>query len=291
MHSPQGRPPLLLVILGVAISALAFYWSTGLGVIWPLAWIAPIPILLLAFQASWRVSALGAFLTSFLGCLTLIRGYGPGAAIVFGVPPAMAFAAAALAARSAARRMTWPAVFAFPAALTLYEFLYPRISPNGTFWSLGYSQTDFLPLLQLVSLTGLWGVVFVLTLVPSAVAVAWHRRSVSPLIPALTIVLAALGYGTLRLRDAPESAGVRVGLAATDHGVPDAAITIDPAMALATAIAYADRVAHLAGKGAEIVVLPEKLVGVTPEGAERADDSVQQCGSFSPRHGHRRTQP
>ena len=259
----------MLGILGVAISAAAFYWSTGPGVVWPLAWIAPIPVLLLAFRHSRRVTALLAFSAFFLGSLTLVHLYGPGAALIFGAPPAIAFALAVLAARSAARRMTWPAIFAFPAALTSYEFLYSQISPNGTFWSLGYSQTDFLPLLQLVSLTGLWGVVFILTLVPSAAAVAWHRRSVWPLVPALAIVVAALAYGTVRLRASPESASVRVGLAATDHGLPDASITTDPSMAVATARAYADRVAHLAGQGAEIVVLPEKLVGISPEGVER----------------------
>ena len=61
----------------------------------------------------------------------------------------MAFAAATLAARAASRRMAaWLAVFAFPTVLTSYEFLFSLISPNGTFWSLGYSQTDFLPFEQ-----------------------------------------------------------------------------------------------------------------------------------------------
>jgi apolipoprotein N-acyltransferase len=262
------RPPLLHGMLAVVVSALALYLSTGLGVLWPLAWLAPVPVLIVAFEHSWRVAALVVFTAFFLGSLTIVTAYGPLAALLV-VPSAMASAAGALATRWAARRMTASlAVFVFPAVVTTYEFVFALVSPHGTAWSLGYSQTDFLPLLQLVSLTGLWGVVFVLTLVPAAVALAWHRRSVAPLIPALSILVVTLGYGALRLRNVPEPASVRVGLAATDQGLPGAAITTDPAVAVAVAKAYADRIAHLARQGAEIVVLPEKLVGASPEGAK-----------------------
>ena len=42
----------LVVVAGVAISAFAFDISTGFGTFWPAAWIAPIPVLLLAFRSS-----------------------------------------------------------------------------------------------------------------------------------------------------------------------------------------------------------------------------------------------
>ncbi len=221
MQAPSQPTRALLSILIVAVSAIAFLVSTGVGVVWPLAWLAPIPVLVLSVHRSWRAAAIVAFTASLLGDLTLARTYGPGAVLIFGIPPAMAFAAATLAARAAARRMAaWLAVFAFPTVLTSYEFLFSLISPNGTFWSLGYSQTDFLPLLQVVSLTGLWGVVFVLTLLPSAAALALYRRSMSTLMPALAILLLVLGYGTWRLLRAPGPSIVRAGLAATDRGLP-----------------------------------------------------------------------
>jgi apolipoprotein N-acyltransferase len=272
-----------LSILVVAVSAIAFLVSTGVGVVWPLAWLAPIPALVLSVHRSWRAAAIVAFTASLLGDLTLARTYGPGAVLIFGILPAMAFAAATLAARAAARRMAaWLAVFAFPTVLTSYEFLFSLISPNGTFWSLGYSQTDFLPLLQVVSLTGLWGVVFVLTLVPSAAALVLYRRSMSPLISALAILLLVLGYGTWRLLHAPEPPIVRAGLAATDRGLPEASITTDPAMAISVAAAYADRVAYLAARGAQIIVFPEKMVGVTSDSA----DAVVKVLSDAARAAH-----
>ena len=80
-------------------------------------------------------------------------------------------------------------------------------------------------------------------------------------------MLVVLGYGAWRLRDTSGPPGVRVGLAATDRGLPEAAITTDASTALGAARAYAERIARLSAEGAEIVVLPEKMVGVTPESA------------------------
>jgi hypothetical protein len=48
-------------LLAVALSACAYYVSIGLGEFWPAAWIAPIPVLLVAFRSSWRTAALAAF--------------------------------------------------------------------------------------------------------------------------------------------------------------------------------------------------------------------------------------
>jgi apolipoprotein N-acyltransferase len=260
----RRRSRLALGILATVISAAAFYLSTGLGTFWPLAWLAPLPVLITSSERSWPGATSIAFMAFFLGSIN--TPYGLPGWILFGFPPAVAFAVATLAFGVAARRRAaWLAIFVFPAVLTAYEFVFALISPNGTLWSLAYSQTDFLPLLQVVSLTGLWGVVFVVSLVPSAAAMAWQRRSVSLVVPPLVITLAVIGYGSVRLRDSSASAGVRVGLAATDRGLPQAAITTDTTIALGTAKAYAIRIAHLAAEGAEIVVLPEKMVGITPE--------------------------
>jgi hypothetical protein len=74
-----------LSILVVAVSAMAFLVSTGVGVVWPLAWLAPIPVLVLSVHRSWRAAAVVAFTASLLGDLTLARTYGPGAVLIFGV--------------------------------------------------------------------------------------------------------------------------------------------------------------------------------------------------------------
>ncbi|MGA3041280.1 MAG: nitrilase-related carbon-nitrogen hydrolase [Bryobacteraceae bacterium] len=267
-------------LIAVALSACAYYLSIGLGEFWPAAWVAPIPILFVAFHAPWRTAAVAAFAAYFLGSLNLFTYL----AMVIPIPlaiaalavPALIYAGAALVARYAVRRLPpWAATFAFPAAWTSYEFLFSRVSPHGTAMSLAYSQTDVLPLLQIVSITGLWGLTFIVTLVPSAIAVAWSRRSVAALGPALVVICVVLGCGIVRLQTAPQQPDVRVGLAATDRGVEAAFETSNPAEALSVAYAYASRISRLAAEGAQVVALPEKLVGVMPADA----DAIQQIFS------------
>jgi apolipoprotein N-acyltransferase len=268
--------------VAVAASAAAFYASTGLGELWPLAWVAPIPVLLLAFTTTYRVAAVAAFGAYLVGSLTLFPYLYPlmadeRASLAAGVlktlaavcliagPHALGFTLSTLAARYAVDRTSpWLAVFVFPAAWTSSELLNALTSPNGTLWSLAYSQVDVLPLVQLASLTGLWGIAFVLTLIPAAISIAVYRRAPSALVPAAAILVVVVGYGAWRLSASPDPIRVRVGVTAADRGLPEAAITQDPAVALAAARAYAGRVTHLAAAGAELVVLPEKFVSVTP---------------------------
>jgi apolipoprotein N-acyltransferase len=269
--APPSRraAPWLYCAASVAASAFCLYFSTGLGTFWPLAWIAPAPVLIFAARSSARAAALAAFAAYFLGSLNLVRYLfevmPPALAVAVLLLPALAFAVAVLAARLAARRL--PPVFAcflFPSAWAAYEFLLSLVSEHGTAGSLAYSQADFLPVVQLASLTGIWGITFLLTLVPSAIAVAWTFRTYRPLVPALALSAAALGYGAFRLGRAPAQPAVTVGLAATDRGIAAAFATRDASHGMDVARGYAGRVARLGARGAQVVVLPEKLVGVTP---------------------------
>ena len=252
----------MIPALAIAASGVAFFLSSGLGVLWPLAWLAPIPVLLVAFKRSRRTAALIAFFSYFLGSFTILGLFRVGGLIIFAAPPTIAFTLAVLATKSAISRLpAWAAALVFPAVFTAYEFLYSSISPNGTYWSLGYSQTDFLSLLQIVSITGLWGVIFLLTLVPSAVAVSWHRRTPSPLVPAFLLLLCAVGYGTVRLSGSRGEGGGVVGVTALDSAGGSASDL---------ARAYSDRIRKLAAEGAEIVVVPEKLVEARPPDEDAA---------------------
>ena len=170
---------------------------------------------------------------------------------------------------------------AFPTAWTAYEFLVSLASPHGTASSLAYSQTDFLLLLQVVSISGIWGVTFLLTLVPSALAVAWARRSPLALAAPVALLLLVLGYGAVRLRHGAGEPAVPVGLAATDEGIGKAFATGDAAEALSVTRAYAGRVARLAARGSQVVILPEKFVGVTPADSAQVRAVLAQAARAS----------
>jgi apolipoprotein N-acyltransferase len=250
------------------LSAAAFSVSTGLGEIWQLTWLAPVPILLLACRSSWGRAALWALAAWFVGSLRMFQYLAqvmPVAVVILILLLASGlFALTVLASRTAVLRLRpWMGALGFPLASTASEFLVSRVSPHGTANSLAYSQVDFLPVLQLASLCGIWGITFLLTYVPSAIATAWHRRAPSVLAPAAVLVGAAITFGMVRL-SAPQGATMRVGLAATDQGDPGVFETTDREAALGFAAGYAQRVARLASLGADVVVLPEKFVGVAP---------------------------
>ena len=276
--SPSLRWP-ALALAALVTGALGFA-STGLDGWWPLVWLAPLPVLALAFRASARQAAAMAFAAWALNGLNLftfmLRLTPPPIAVAVVLVPALAFALCVLAARRAVRRLPpGAAVFAFPLAWTAIEFLLSLPSPHGTSGSLAYTQSDVLPLIQIASVTGLPGITFLLTLAPSALAVAWQeradrRRAVQALAGPFAILVLALSWGGLRLAQPAGHPPVRVGLAATDATVASFH-TEDPAEALPVVRAYARRVADLAHQGAVVVVLPEKFVGVTPAYEEEVD--------------------
>ena len=48
-------------------------------------------------------------------------------------------------------------------------------SPHGTFPNLGYTQMDFLPVLQVTSVAGIWGITFCLFLLPATIAAVLNQ--------------------------------------------------------------------------------------------------------------------
>jgi apolipoprotein N-acyltransferase len=258
----------VLAILGaVALSAAAYFLSIGLGSFWPALWIAPIPLLVVSVHRRARTAALAAFAAYFAGSLNLLallpRVMPLPIVILMLVILSLIAVVAVLSARLAIQGLpAWIAPFAFPATWTAAEFVLSRLSPHGTALSLAYTQTDVLPLLQIASITGLWGITFVVTLAPSAIATAWIRRRPAALVPAAIVFALAFAFGVVRLRQ-PAAPPVRVGLAATDAGIAAAFATWDPVRATRVAHEYADRIAQLGARAARVIVLPEKFVGVT----------------------------
>jgi hypothetical protein len=98
-----------------ALSAMGFYFSLGLGDQWWLAWIAPIPILWLAFGdgKAWRIFV-AAWAAMALGGSSILRAYAgllPIPVLVLAIgAPSLLFAVSVIGARWAphAERPLWP---------------------------------------------------------------------------------------------------------------------------------------------------------------------------------------
>src|SRR5579871_2063502 len=254
----------------IAFMAICTWFGTGLHPLWPLMWFAPVLLLLFSVDARWWIAALAAAAGMVLGVMNLLGlFYG---ALQAPIPiliqiyftEGLMFALAVLLFRALMRRKAyWSALLAFPAFWTSFEYLLNLTSIHGTAGSLAYSQLGFLPFLQLASITGPWGMTFLLWSFPAALAIGIHlsetERGKAVQITGVTaaVIALVLVLGTVRLFINPE-------------GVPEPGT---PTIKLLSG--YAKAVEALAQQGAEAIVMPEKTsVFLDPE-TQQLDTQMQ----------------
>lgn len=111
----------------------------------------------------------------------------------------------------AARLGKFSGTLVFPCTLVGTQFIYSH-GPQGSWGTLAYTQAGNLPLLQLLSLTGIWGVTFLIGWFAAVVNQALdHPRNLRPLATFAVVYLAVLLGGGARLAFFPPSSpSVRV---------------------------------------------------------------------------------
>lgn len=286
MASRLDRKGLAAGLAAVALSALSWWFGSGLAPQWWLTWLAPLPVLLLAPRVRRRWAALAAFAAYALGGLnqwSYLHAY-------IGLPlstivPAMAGPGITLTLcvllfrRLLVRGRPVVAALAVPALWVTIEYINTQLSPHGTFGSIAYTQMDALAILQLAAFTGLWGISFALLLVPAVLAVlaapqvsARGRRAVA----AVGVVLlgSALGFGVWRLQ-APAASTVRVGLVSLEKPIRPA---LRDAAGQALQACYVEAIDRLAAAGAQIVVLPETVLATGDATLPTFADAAQRHG-------------
>ena len=263
--------------LAAAVTGAALNSVQGLHPWWPIAWLAPIPLLIAVLSASSRKEIFGiVLLASLLGqCSTaayyiaaasagnLPAGVTALIAAFFTLPRVIPLLALVVIWRLiVGDAVRWYSTLLFSIAAAAMDVFFSGISSNGTFASWANSQVDALAVIQAAALGGTPAIVFLITLPASAIAIAVVRRGNldMPLmaygLPAL-ILSAVLSFGVQRVREPYNPARLRVGLVAVDRAdmqPSDAGGADDP-----TLTAYLDAAAGLAAKGAQLVVLPEKI--------------------------------
>jgi apolipoprotein N-acyltransferase len=279
------RHHLVLATVAVLSTAILLLLGNGMNPLWPFMWVAPLPVLLLAAEVkSWRVVAVAAALSMLLGSLTMLYYlhfvlHGP--LIAWLIPFSIAsllFAAGVLLFRALLRRgAVVIAAIALPALWTVCEYLSSFAPASGTAGSLAYTQLRFLPFLQLASLTGPWGMTFLLLLFPSAIAADLHLRRSKLEQPArvmgsiLALLAGVLLFGIVRLATPASRETIKVGLLATDK-VQIAEPGVDTQDLLQS---YGEHAERLARQGARIVVMPEKTGVLLDRDAKTADPILQ----------------
>jgi apolipoprotein N-acyltransferase len=279
-------------VVGVILAAAMTALGQGLYPVWLLAWLAPLPLLILALRRRWVHAGLAALVAVSLGRVPfaafLVRALEmpPAIAAVIVVVPAVVIAASVLLVRALALRgAPWAGVLAFPAATVAAEYI-SSTGPDGTAGVLAYSQMECLPVLQFASVAGVWGISFLLGFAAAGLAVGLHRRDGRMVVVVAAAVLAVFAWGGWREATSVsrEGATIRVGQAATaeSRAAIRQVISGDPEGAAAILDAYEEQVDALAHAGARVVVLPEEIVGVT----EESEAHVRNRLSWMAAHDH-----
>jgi apolipoprotein N-acyltransferase len=283
-----GRPN---PVVAAAVSAVLFAFAAAQ---YPLSFlcalIAPLPLLAVAPELRARTAAQLALVAYFAGNLVSWGGES------FTVPLMTMFAAhvagaivfATFVACAAEATRRWSGVLAalvFPTFETAFYFSLSAQSPHGTWGSPAYSQVAFVPLLQTASALGLCGVMFIMSLLPAGLAVAWYRRRWNmdwqrPAIMAVGVFALAVLIGGIRVMMTPATPAVRVAMVAGQGLIPQTEST-DPSDAADIVARYAKLVHQAAVGGTQVVVLPEKTVGFAPNYEWDVVQGFQRIASMS----------
>ena len=266
-----SKHPRLYAALAALLTGIALYLGTGLDTIPALTWLAPLPVLLLAPRVSGRLAALAAFVGWSLGLANLwhylLKDLDlPPAATGFLVLLAGIFTLTVVLFRALVVRTQFAlAVLVAPATWAACDYLIATVSPHGAFTSLAYTQADVRPIVQLVSLTGVWGISFLLLAPAAAIAVMLSpgisRRTVVQVATALVMVaISTFGYGAWRLSADP-SGQAAVRIAVVSANTDDDARWSSPGGPTILAN-YTNQITAAAEAGAQVVLLPEKIIDV-----------------------------
>ena len=203
------------LFLGDALQVFGFgKWIVPLA-----AWLAP--VFLLHFTRG--AQPINGVLWVWLALLVALSASNrnvipiPGAAF-FGV---VAIIAATMALPFMADRLLAPqlpgllSTLMFPITWIALEFLAARLNPLGSWGALAYTQYGNLPLMQLASVTGIWGIGFLIAWFASVVNWAWDRQFDWGTIQSGILLYAAVWSlvmlaGGVRLAFAPQAATVRI---------------------------------------------------------------------------------
>jgi apolipoprotein N-acyltransferase len=269
-------------LVATIVSGVLFSIAMSLHPWWPIAWIAATPLLAASFWASPRETVMLAVIAGLIGSLSTVlynlQVAGPLVALMVPLWRVLALVIAVSLARYAVVQWGhWLSVFVFPALTAGFDMLESSFSAHGSMGSLAYSQMNAIPVIQIASLSGTSGIVFIVNLFASTLAVAWYRRPLQgqfrrSCTVAGTVVLVALAFGYLRLGFAPRQRQIPMGLVVEDTRPNVQASSMDtPVWGT-----YKTGIDEVARRGAAVVVLPEKIAPFTPAQAQSMRDALNR---------------
>lgn len=262
----------------IILSGLGYFFSASFGTIWFLIWLAPIPVLIYSYTENKLKITLVAFIIGLAPGINEIIGYWSTQIPLQGLIQdtflkSALWTVAVLLNSILVKKIRTPiSLLAYPTLFTLIEWL-QSLSTQSSFTTIAYSQIQFLPAMQIASVTGFLGVTFVLSLFASTLAYTFtfHKtvyKSWTVVIVSLSFVLGSLGYGFYRIETYQGDAisGIKVGLASINTSPKD---IFNPIKACSLLEGYRPLIQKLSQQGSKIILLPEEILSVNPSNNEQ----------------------
>jgi apolipoprotein N-acyltransferase len=252
----------------VLVSAALFFLGTGFAgqPVFALTWLAPLPVLLLATRVGVPATLGAAVAAAFLGTANSWSFFlsstdvplWAGALISVALSGMFAAAAGVFAAVLHRGRPLLAATGA-AATWTGLAYLVQQVNPMGLIGTFANDQADAPLVLQMASVTGPWGVEFLVLFVPAAVAAlaapgadrGARQRAAAV---GVAVLLLALGFGAVRLTTA--TPGPVQGVALIAHNRAGWGVDVAAPAGRDLLAGYVDRIAALPA-GVRTAVLPE----------------------------------
>ncbi|MGH7982910.1 MAG: nitrilase-related carbon-nitrogen hydrolase [Candidatus Udaeobacter sp.] len=263
----------MIAIVCTLLTAIGFYFSIGLGDQWWVAWLAPVPVLWLAFGKTKPWTAFfSAFLGYALGALNILPAYAgamPFVVVLAIGGPALVFAASVLGARRVHHALgAIPAMFAFAALWTMFDFLSSFNRAGGSVSTPAAAEVGSPILIQSAAFVGYLGVTFLLAAVSAGLALGLRTRDIWPAAIALALFVVNAAFGYWHISEPPKRT-IKVALIESDKTV--GAIRNEDRVATMSAIdAYVREIAKLRDAHVALIVLPENISRVSPAWREEA---------------------
>lgn len=271
MASPLDRPALWALGAALASGAMLAFAFSVQPIAW-LAWIALVPLLWLVPRVRPRTALWAAALAWTIGqsriwwYLSDSVEMPPVFILVSGLfTTALYTTVICLYRRLITKDRNWFAFVSVPTGLIATEYAVSILNADagGEWWSLAYTQADT-PFLQVVSLTGFWGLTFLLGAVPAAIAVATAPGSTIATRAGIGTLAAACLAGALvfgLVRPEPTSDTIRAGALALP--ADQDSIRVDTPEAAALFADYQTEILRLGSEAdLDVLVLSEKIFNI-----------------------------
>ncbi|MDF2940666.1 MAG: hypothetical protein K0R66_1308 [Gammaproteobacteria bacterium] len=248
----------------IVLSGLTYYFSYTF---WLFMWLAPIPVLVYAYRENVLKTGIVAFLTGLATGISSIVLYWPThfpvLQLVIGtIQQSLEWTIVILISGYFVKTIKQPiSILAYPILLSLLEWA-ESLGPQGTFNTIAYSQIHTLAIMQIASITGFYGVSFILSLFSSSLAytLEFYKKQTKIWISlglSLLVVVSSMAYGIYRIHQykmTPDPT-ISTGLVSSNQ-VPIQTL-LNPKLASSLLSSYKPYISQLSSQGAEIVVLPE----------------------------------